>query len=258
MSGVKHLTTGSTRPGPVPEGKLRLYSMRFCPFAQRIHLVLDAKEIPYEVVYVNLTNKPEWLTELSPFGKVPALELPSGKVLYESLIIAEYLDEEYPTRPLYDKQPVRKALDRILINRFDEIIGALVRIFLKQDTSGATSILNGLDYFEAKLVHRKHVAKNSSTNFFNGSKPGMVDYMIWPWCECYDLMVHGSSRERFELDSRRYPALLEWRSAMIEDEAVKKSFLSPEVHAAYFQSKRDGRVNYEMPLIHPAKKARTA
>lgn len=130
--------------------------------------------------------------------------------------------------------------------------------------------MNGLDYFEAKLVHRKHVAKNSSTNFFNGSKPGMVDYMIWPWCECYDLMVHGSSRERFELDSRRYPALvsirfsdslkydnyitvlyylkLEWRSAMIEDEAVKKSFLSPEVHAAYFQSKRDGRVNYEMPL----------
>lgn len=54
-------------------------------------------------------------------GKVPALELPSGKVLYESLIIAEYLDEEYPTRPLYDKQPVRKALDRILINRFDEV-----------------------------------------------------------------------------------------------------------------------------------------
>lgn len=35
---------------------------------------------------------------------------------------------------------------------------------------------------------------------------------------------------------------------MIEDEAVKKSILSAEVHAAYIQSKRDGDVNYEIPL----------
>jgi hypothetical protein len=36
--------TGSTNP-PLSKGKLRLYSMRFCPYAQRVHLVLDAKKI---------------------------------------------------------------------------------------------------------------------------------------------------------------------------------------------------------------------
>ncbi|MEQ2171699.1 hypothetical protein GOODEAATRI_013431, partial [Goodea atripinnis] len=35
----------STSPGPVPKDRLRLYSMRFCPFAQRTRLVLVAKGI---------------------------------------------------------------------------------------------------------------------------------------------------------------------------------------------------------------------
>ena len=36
---------GSAAPGPVPKGSIRLYSMRFCPFAQRARLVLNAKGI---------------------------------------------------------------------------------------------------------------------------------------------------------------------------------------------------------------------
>uniref|UniRef100_A0A672KWJ1 Inhibitor of nuclear factor kappa-B kinase subunit alpha n=1 Tax=Sinocyclocheilus grahami TaxID=75366 RepID=A0A672KWJ1_SINGR len=36
---------GSPAPGPVPKDHIRLYSMRFCPFAQRTRLVLNAKGI---------------------------------------------------------------------------------------------------------------------------------------------------------------------------------------------------------------------
>lgn len=39
------LPSGSTAPGPVPAGLIRLYSMRFCPFVQRTRLVLRAKGI---------------------------------------------------------------------------------------------------------------------------------------------------------------------------------------------------------------------
>jgi len=37
--------TESPAPGPVPNGVIRLYSMRFCPFAQRTRLVLTAKGV---------------------------------------------------------------------------------------------------------------------------------------------------------------------------------------------------------------------
>jgi len=40
-----NIFTGSRIP-PLSKGKLRLYSMRFDPYSQRVHLVLDAKKIP--------------------------------------------------------------------------------------------------------------------------------------------------------------------------------------------------------------------
>lgn len=98
--------------------------MRFCPFAQRAHLVLDAKKIPYHTSFIHLKVKPEWYTQKSPLGKVPALELPSypGEPLIESLIICDYLDEKYPENPLHSEDPLQRAKDRILIERFNEFI----------------------------------------------------------------------------------------------------------------------------------------
>ena len=43
---LKHLKVGSEMP-PLTKGTLRLYSMVFCPYAQRARLVLAAKNIPY-------------------------------------------------------------------------------------------------------------------------------------------------------------------------------------------------------------------
>ena len=41
---LKHLGPGSQNP-PLTKGKLRIYSMVFCPYAQRVRLVLAAKKI---------------------------------------------------------------------------------------------------------------------------------------------------------------------------------------------------------------------
>ncbi|KAG8235616.1 hypothetical protein J437_LFUL014874 [Ladona fulva] len=97
---------------------MRLYSMHFCPYAQRCRLVLDAKKIPYDIVNINLTEKPEWLLEKSPLGKVPALEI-DGQTIYESLIVSDFLDEKFPQRPLLPKDPMQKAKDKILVEQFN-------------------------------------------------------------------------------------------------------------------------------------------
>lgn len=155
--------------------------MKFCPYAQRAHLVLDAKNIPYHVAFINLTDKPEWLEKVSALTKVPALEIPGhGESLIESLIIADYLDEKYPQNPLHPKDPLQKARDRILVERFNSFITPFYRIVFNSQQGGApgaiTELTNALDIYEKELRERK-------TKFFGGSKPGMLDYMIWPWCE---------------------------------------------------------------------------
>jgi hypothetical protein len=43
---LKHLEAGSKCP-KIDNGVLRLYSMKYCPYAQRSRLVLLAKNIPY-------------------------------------------------------------------------------------------------------------------------------------------------------------------------------------------------------------------
>lgn len=84
----------------------------------------------YDVVNVNLTHKPEWLTEKSPLNKVPCIELEGGETLYESLIIADYLDDAYPQNKLYPSNPLAKAKDKLMIERFNTVISTMYQVFV--------------------------------------------------------------------------------------------------------------------------------
>ena len=53
---------------------------------------MRAKNVEFEVTYVNLREKPDWFLEISPHGKVPVLKV-DDEILFESNAIAEYLDE---------------------------------------------------------------------------------------------------------------------------------------------------------------------
>ncbi|KAK0180703.1 hypothetical protein PV327_003060 [Microctonus hyperodae] len=237
----KHLSIGSTAPALVP-GKLRFYSMRFCPFAQRVQLVLDSKNIPYDIVYVNLTNKPEWLLDKSPLGKVPCIELENGETLYESLILADYLNEAYPNDNLYTNDPLQKAKDKLLIERFSGLITMMYKLFL--DTSIDQELfeeaLKGLEYFDRELGKR-------GTAFFGGNKPGMLDLMIWPWFERADI-IRILRGEKFFMPRERFVRLLEWKAAMKECPAIKISYLEPEIHAKYMKSRISGAPQYDLLL----------
>ena len=179
--------------------------MRFCPYAQRAHLVLDSKGIPYHTIYINLTEKPEWLTSKSPMGKVPAVEIPEfgEKTLYESLVICDFLDEKFPEKKLHSSDTFQKAQDRILIERFNAVISPYYKILFS--TSGIpvgalSEFVESLDIFEKEL-------KKRGTAFFGGENPGMLDYMIWPWCERSEVLriILGN---KYELDKERFEHLV--------------------------------------------------
>ena len=51
--------------------KFQLCSFKTCPWVQRAAIVLRAKNVAYDITYVDLSNKPDWFLKLSPHGKVP-------------------------------------------------------------------------------------------------------------------------------------------------------------------------------------------
>ena len=81
--------------------------------------------------------------------------------------------------------------------------------------------------------------------FCTGSQPGMLDLMIWPWCERVDIfkIIGGDA---YKLPKDRFPKILEWRNNMISDEGVKISYLEPETHAKYFMSRQAGSADYDL------------
>src|SRR2546425_5191613 len=81
---------------------MKLYDFLPCPFGQKVRIILAEKGLSYELVQIDLTQgeqrKPEFL-RLNPFGRVPVL-IDEDITVYDSTIIAEYLEDEYPEPPL--------------------------------------------------------------------------------------------------------------------------------------------------------------
>lgn len=75
--------------------------------SQRVRWALNYKRIHYEIIDYNSISSSE-LHELSPLGKVPALVI-DGKPFAESVAILEFLEEQYPERPLLPDSPFQRA-----------------------------------------------------------------------------------------------------------------------------------------------------
>ncbi len=71
---------------------------------------MRAKQVEFDVTYINLGEKPDWFLEISPHGKVPVLSV-DERPLFESNAIAEYLDEIVPPK-LHPEDPIKRARNR--------------------------------------------------------------------------------------------------------------------------------------------------
>ncbi|XP_030604086.1 glutathione S-transferase omega-1-like [Archocentrus centrarchus] len=239
MSGEKCLTKGSAAPGPVPNGSIRVYSMRFCPFAQRTRLVLKAKGIKHETINVHLRDKPVWYLKKNPFGLVPTLETPAGEVIYESSITGEYLDEVYPEKKLLPSSPFAKAQQKMMLEHFSKVIPYFYKI--------PTGRKNGEDVSGLEAELKEKLAKlneeliNKKTKFFGGDSVTMIDYMMWPWFERAEAYQFKQC-----LDST--PELKKWTELMLEDPAVKATMYSADAHKAFFKTFVDGNPNFDYGL----------
>ena len=87
---------------------LKLYSAPLCSQCHRVRFLLAEKELDYETIFVEGSNRPSELAEINPYNSVPTL-VDRDIVLYEPRIILEYLDERYPHPPMMPPDPISRA-----------------------------------------------------------------------------------------------------------------------------------------------------
>ena len=100
---------------------MKLYDAARCPYCARVRIALAEKGLVAETVEVDLRDRPAWIYELNPSGRVPVLD--DGFVLPESLLIMEYLDERYPEHSLLPADLAERAEARLAVHRFDDDLG---------------------------------------------------------------------------------------------------------------------------------------
>jgi glutathione S-transferase len=180
---------------------ITLYDADRCPYCARVRIVLAEKGIEYETVEVDLDDRPAWIYEKNPLGKVPVLEEDTF-VLPESAVIGEYLEERYPEPPLWPSDPGGRAFGRLLVFRFDQLSRPYYAL-----RRGEEAARGRLDAELAKLG-----AILDARPYLSGREYGLADIAYVPW------IVRARDRLGVELGS--LPALAEWLERLAARPAV--------------------------------------
>src|SRR5262245_4291020 len=130
---------------------LTLYDAARCPYCARARLAIAEKGIEHEVVAIDLSDRPAWLYEKNPLGKVPVIEEDTF-VLAESAVIMEYLEERYPEPALLPADPAARALARMQVFRFETLLGDDYYAFRRGDPNRLEERLAALDLGHSLFV----------------------------------------------------------------------------------------------------------
>ncbi|CAN7982691.1 unnamed protein product [Ixodes pacificus] len=208
---LKAHSAGMEFPSLAP-GKLRVYVTRFCPFSHRTLLMLRAKNLAHEVVNVDLNNKPEWLFKLHPAGHVPILQQ-DDKILYDSTVVPEYVDEAYGQEKLMPADPYLKAKEKLFIDAATTALRPVVRVHRDVDNK-----VELWDKFKQGVQFHEEELKARRTLFLSGEKPGFSDYMIWPFF-ARALAISAVFPDLKLPTAQESPLVVRWMEAMKKDGA---------------------------------------
>lgn len=192
---------------------IKIVSFKICPFVQRVTAMLEAKNTPYEIDYISLSDKPDWFLKLSPTGQVPLLVTEGGVALFESDAIVEYIDEV--TEPLIRDQ---SAEDRALQRAWSYQAS---KHYLVQCSAMQSSDRGTYDTRMAKLraAFGRVEAVLTEGPFFHGKTVGNVDMAWLPLLHRAHLVTEHSGYEVL----RAFPKVKAWQQAVMQTGIPKKS-----------------------------------
>jgi glutathione S-transferase len=156
------------------------------PYAWRVWLALEHKQIPYEMKLMSFSagdlKKPDYLA-LNPRGKVPAIS-DEGFALFESVAIVEYLDEKFASGPaLFPGDTRQRAVVRRLVQEADQYYAIAMEkivdqvLFTPQDKWNPDAIAAARAALAEEL---KLWERHATGEFLAGHQVSAADFTLYP------------------------------------------------------------------------------
>ena len=194
---------------------MTLYSGMTDPYSHRTRVVLYEKDVECQVQLVDVRKKPRELADLNPYNCVPTM-VDRDLILYESLIINEYLDERLPHPPLMPVDPVSRGRARLMLMRFDRDWYSLIPEIEGTDKKAA---LRARNVIRDGLTVISPVFKEQQ--FILGNDFSLVDCSLAPLL--WRLPVYG-----IELPRQARP-IMEYAERIFERKSFKLSLNEAEI-----------------------------
>ena len=189
-----------------------LISFELCPFVQRSLILLQEKGVDHEIRYIDLANKPDWFLAISPLGKVPVMQV-EGKSIFESAVIAEYLDEVYPPS-MHPADPLDKAINRAWVEFTSSLFMAQYGLCMAPDEqtfqAKQDELEKGLERLEGQM---------GEGPYFNGAQPALIDFAAAPLFQRMGILTGAGAADLLgELPNLNY-----WASSLLSRPSVGRS-----------------------------------
>jgi glutathione S-transferase len=191
---------------------LKLISHKLCPFVQRAVISLTEKGVPFERIDIDLENKPDWFLKISPLGKVPVLQV-GDKVVFESAVILEYLEETQP-KPLHPKDPLIRAEHRAWMEFGSAVLGDVWVLETTADKDAFNAKVKQASDKFARLEERL-----VATPWFDGENFSLVDAVFAPVFRYFDTIDEIGD---FGILANK-PKIARWRKSLRERPSVRNA-----------------------------------
>ncbi|KAJ6756617.1 GLUTATHIONE S-TRANSFERASE GST SUPERFAMILY GST DOMAIN CONTAINING [Salix purpurea] len=198
--------------------EVKVFSTWASPFALRVIWALKLKGVEFDTVHEDLINKSPLLLQYNPIHKKVPVLVHDGKVICESLVILEYIDETWKQNPLLPEDPHQKANARFWAKFGDDKVmqsiggGVLLKEGKEQEEGFAASMEN-LKYLEEEIRGKK---------FFGGETIGLADIALG-WLAHYLDIVEEIVGLKL-IDQEKFPSLAAWKQEFANAPIIRENW----------------------------------
>ncbi|WMW81830.1 glutathione S-transferase family protein [Undibacterium cyanobacteriorum] len=219
---------------------LTVYHIPVCPFCQRLEILLELKGLRDQVkfVVIDITKPREaWLLEKTRgTTALPVLETSDGKIIKESMVIMQYLDDVFSTPRIAQSDPYRRAIENMLTKFESEFCMQGYVYVMNQDPARRDGLRESMLKQYAKL--NQFLMEHAPESDFLFENFGWAEAVFTPFFMRFWFLDYY---EEFELpDVDTYRRVRRWRDVCLAHPAAQQTSKEEIVKVYYDYAKGAG------------------
>jgi glutathione S-transferase len=201
---------------------LIVHHIPVCPFCQRLEILLSLKgrtgEVSFRVVDVT-RPRPDWLlAKTRGSTALPIMETAEGRILKESLVILQYLEDVYPERAVAQRGPYRRAVEGMLTRMEAEFCNQGYAFVMNQSIERRDALREGMLGQYARL--NDFLIEHAPSRTFLFEEFGWAETVFTPLFMRFWFLEYY---EDFRLpEGEGYARVRKWRDACISHPAARQ------------------------------------